>query len=93
MSTKEKVIHVLTKLFCIGTVICLATGLLAFALYIVAFIIGGSSAAALCAFVFNKLLPVLYRVSAVFALIGLVKMYLIGEKTFVLTKPEKEKSE
>lgn len=71
---------VLLKLFAYGIIACLFAGGLSLAGYIIALIIGGDSAVALCLWVFKTYLPWVIKATSIFTLIGLIGMYLSKQK-------------
>ncbi len=58
---------------------------------VAAIIIGGDTAAKICDFIYKDLYPHIIYLSSVSILIGLVKMYVAGQKALV--PPKKKKSE
>lgn len=77
---REKIVTVLSYIYGIGISVSLFAGALSLIGYIVAFIMGGEAAAAICVFIYKKLYPVIIYISSVSILIGLLKMYVAGEK-------------
>lgn len=80
---KEKTAKLLAYIYGVGIAVALFAGALSFLGYVAAIIIGGPTAADICAFIYKKIYPVLFYISSVSVLLGLVKMYLCGEKTMV----------
>lgn len=80
---KEKVAKTLAYIYAVGIAVALFAGALSFLGYVAAIIIGGESATAICVFIYKKVYPVLFYISSVSVVLGLVKMYLSGEKTMV----------
>ena len=80
---KEKTANILAYIYGAGIAVALFAGALSFVGYIAAIIIGGPTATEICAFIYKKIYPVLFYISSVSVLLGLVKMYLCGEKTMV----------
>lgn len=81
---KKQFERVCTSVFSVLLMICLLLGLLAAAGFILAFLAGGETAVSICAFLNNKMLPAIYVAGAFLAILGVVKMYLAGEKSFFL---------
>ena len=57
--------------------------------YIGALIIGGDTAALICTILYKRIIPIIIYLSTVMVLLGLVTMYLAGEKA--LTPSNKKK--
>lgn len=85
----KKISSVLKKLFGYGIMIMLFAGGLTFFGYVVALIIGGDTAGAICAFIYDKFIPVIVYITSILVLLGLVAMYLNGE--MALTAESKKK--
>lgn len=75
----KKIADVIQVVFGYGMFICLFLGGLSFLGYLVAFVIGGETAASICKFIYKGLYPHLIRLSSTMILLGLLKMYLLGE--------------
>ena len=74
--------------------IALFAGGLSFFGYLAALIIGGETAAQICLFIYKTLYPILFYFSSGVVLLGLVKMYVAGEKSMAPGKrPAKNKKE
>jgi len=73
-----------------GIMLALLIGGLTFLGYVVALIVGGSAAAAICTFIYKTLYPILVYGSSVLVLLGLLTMYLKGEKALSSSKKEKK---
>ena len=74
-----------------GIMICLFVGGLTFFGYVVALIVGGDPAAAICMFLYMQVIPVMIYVNAVMILLGLLSMYLAGETALTSSNKEKKK--
>lgn len=72
-----------------GIMISLFAGGLTFFAYLIALIIGGDTAALICEVTYKQVIPVIVKISTSMILLGLVCMYLSGEKS--LTPSEKKK--
>ena len=83
----KKISNVLKTVFGYGIMIALFAGGLTFFGYVAALIIGGDTAAAICAFIYENIIPVIIYMAVIMVLLGLVTMYLAGE---VALKPEKK---
>lgn len=86
----KKISDVLKLVFGYGVMITLFVGALSFFAYVVALIIGGETAAVICDFVYNVILKITIYVSTVTILLGLVAMYLAGEKALTPSKRNKK---
>ncbi len=75
---------ILKKIYGYGIFFSLFLGGLSVLAYLVALIVGGDAAAALCSFVYKKLYTYLIVGTDIFVLLGLLSMYLVGEKTMML---------
>lgn len=64
-----------------GVMITLFAGGLSFFGYVAALIIGGDTAAAICNFISKQYNPVIIYAASVTVLLGLLCMYLAGEKS------------
>jgi hypothetical protein len=72
-----------------GIMITLFAGGLTFFAYLIALIIGGDIAALICEITYKHVIPVIVKISTSMILLGLMCMYLSGEKS--LTPSEKKK--
>jgi hypothetical protein len=86
----KKVSKVLLTIFSIGVIATLFAGALAFLGYVVALIIGGETATALCAFIYKQYFPWVIRVCSVAVGFGLVGMYFDKKKALVMNVTESE---
>lgn len=89
----KKLSAVLKSIFGYGIMICLFAGGLTFFGYVAALIIGGDTAAAICTFLYKTVIPVIIYLSVIMVLLGLVAMYLNGEKALTPEKKESKKHE
>lgn len=76
----KKVTDILLKVFGIGVCFCLFAGGFSILGYVVALIIGGETATAICTFIFKKYLPLIIRFTSIFTGVGLLGMYLSHQK-------------
>lgn len=88
---REKLAKVLTYIYGTGIAVALFAGAISFLGYLVALIVGGQTAKDICEFIYKKYYPIIVYISSVTVLLGLVKMYVAGEKTLV--PPKKKKKE
>lgn len=70
-------------LFGYGIMVTMMLGAVLFIGYLTAIIIGGERAAVICVFLYKKLVPVMVYMSTIMIVIGLLAMYLSGEKALV----------
>ena len=91
MTIRQKIANVLGTVYGIGILIALFCGGLSFLGYLAAFIIGGETATAICVFIYKTAYPILFYFSSAVVLLGLVKMYVAGEKSMVPTKRQPPK--
>ena len=87
---REKTAKVLSYVYAIGISIALFVGALSLLGYLVAIIIGGDTATAICTFIYKEIYPKIIYLSSCSVLIGLVKMYVAGEKSLVPPKKKKQ---
>ena len=85
----KKLTEICKSVFGYGIMITLFAGGLTFFAYLIALIIGGDTAAWICEITYKQVIPIIVKVSTVMILLGLVCMYLGGEKS--LTPSEKKK--
>ncbi|MBQ7321834.1 MAG: hypothetical protein IJW99_07035 [Clostridia bacterium] len=89
----KKVSGVCKQIFGIGIAVSLFMGALVFLGYVVALAIGGDIAAAICVFLYKKIVPIMIYISTTMVLLGLVAMYLAGELALTANKKKAAKSE
>lgn len=83
---RQKISRGLAYIYGFGISIALFVGALSFFGYIAAIIIGGETATNICRYIYKEIYPILFQISSISVLIGLVKMYVAGEKTMVPSK-------
>lgn len=86
----KKIADKLKLIFGYSIMITLFVGGLTFFGYLAALIIGGDIATAICVFIYKKIIPVMIYVSTVTVLLGLLAMYLAGEKSLTPSKRNKK---
>lgn len=89
----KKLSNVLKTIFGYGIMISLFAGGLTFFGYVVALIIGGDVATAICTVIYKNIFPVIIYLSVIMVLLGLVAMYLAGEKALTPEKKHAKKHE
>lgn len=87
----KKISSMLKTIFGYGIMICLFTGGLTFFGYLAALFIGGNVAAAVCAFIYETIIPYIIYASTILVLLGLVAMYLNGEMALTAGKKNEKK--
>lgn len=88
-----KLASVLKTVFGYGIMLSLFAGGLTFFGYLAALIIGGDVAVTICEVIYKTIFPIIIKISTVMVLLGLVTMYLSGEKALVADKKESHKHE
>ena len=78
--TLKKISDVFKLIFGYGIMIVLFAGGLTFFGYVIALIIGGDTATAICIWIYKSFIPVIIYASTTLILFGLLTMYLAGEK-------------
>lgn len=76
----KKISDVCKLIFGWGIMIVLFAGGLTFFGYVIALIIGGETATALCTWIYKSFIPIIIYASTILILFGLVTMYMAGEK-------------
>ena len=87
----KKISNVLRVIFGYGIMVCLFAGGLTFFGYVVALIIGGDTAAAICEVIYKQIIPIIIKASTILVLLGLAVMYLNGEKALTSNKKKSSK--
>ncbi|MBE6038981.1 MAG: hypothetical protein E7218_07285 [Anaerofustis stercorihominis] len=88
-SMLNKIADIFRIIFGYGIMITLFVGGATFFGYLAALIIGGETAAAICTFIYKKLVPVMIKTTTSLVLLGLVTMYLSGEMALTAAKKNK----
>lgn len=87
---KEKTAKILTKIAGWGLLLCLAVGLGLFLVFLAASFMPEETAKAVTAFIKKPFLPYTYHTTVFFGLLGLIGMYLRGQKTMLMKNEKKE---
>lgn len=87
----KKLSNVLRTIFGYGIMISLFAGGLTFFGYAAALIIGGETAAAICAFLYKQIIPAVIYLAVSMVLLGLLAMYLNGEVALTSEKKTAKK--
>ena len=87
----KKVSNVCKWIFGYGIMITLFMGGLTFVGYLIALIIGGEVATAICTFISKQVNPIMIYTSTIMVLFGLLTMYLAGEKALTSEKKKYSK--
>ena len=85
--TMKKLSDKLKIVFGYGIMLTLFVGGLTFFGYMAAVIIGGETAAMICAVIYEKIVPVMVYATTCLVIFGLITMYLAGE--YALTAKKK----
>ena len=85
----DKIAHILGWIFGYGLMISLFLGGMSFFGYVVALIVGGETAEAICTFIYKTLYPWLVVGTSVIVLLGIIKKYLNGEVALAASKKKK----
>lgn len=80
----KKVSKIFLTIFSIGILVTLFAGALSLAGYIVALIIGGETAATLCAFIYTQYFPWVIKICSIAVGFGLIGMYFDKKKALVV---------
>ena len=80
----KKLNNILENLFAYGVLIALFAGALAGVGFVVAFIIGGETATALCYFIHKEYFPVVIQICSIATGCGLVTMYIQKKKALTM---------
>ena len=86
----KKISEVMKSFFGYGIMVCLFAGGLLFFGYVLALIIGGETATAICVFLYKKIVPVMIYATNILILLGIVAMYLAGELALTSTGKKKK---
>ena len=88
--TLKKISDVFKLIFGYGIMIVLFAGGLTFFGYVIALIIGGETATAICTWIYKSFVPVMIYATTILILFGLLTMYLAGEKALTPGKKNKK---
>ncbi len=77
------------KIYGVSIMVCLFAGGMTFLGYVIALFIGGPVAEQICVFVYKSIVPVVIYVSSITVLLGLISMYLCGEKALSIKKDKR----
>ncbi|MBQ9968183.1 MAG: hypothetical protein IJO88_05625 [Oscillospiraceae bacterium] len=86
----QKIAKVAGVVYGYGIMLALVIGGLSFFGYVAALIVGGNTAAAICDFIYKQLYPILVYGSSAIVVLGLIIMYLKGEKALSAEKKKKD---
>ena len=89
----KKVSKIMLTLFSIGVLLTLFAGVLALLGYIVALVIGGETATALCSFIYTQYFPWVIRICSVAVGFGLIGMYFDKKKALVVNTTDTDEEE
>ena len=89
----KKLSDILKTIFGYGIMVSLFAGGLTFFGFVAALIIGGETGTAISVFIQKSIFPVIIYLSVIMVLLGLVAMYLAGEKALTPEKKHAKKHE
>lgn len=89
----HKIASVLEWLIGISFAVCLFAGALGFIGYLIAFCIGGDTAAAICGWIFDTYYKCLIKIGTITTVVVFLKTYLSGEANWVNPFKSKKKEE
>ena len=87
----KKIANVCKLIFGYGIAVVLFAGGLTFFGYMIALIIGGETATAICTWIYKKFVPIMVYATTILILFGLFSMYLAGEKALTPDKKSAKK--
>ena len=91
---RKKIANILSYIYGTGILLALLVGGITCLGYVVAFVVGGDTAEQICVFIYKSIYPVLFYFSSGVVLLGLLKMYIAGEKSMAPSKrPAQNKAE
>lgn len=82
----KKISEICKLVFGYGIMIVLFAGGLTFFGYLAALIVGGDAAAVICEVIYKKIVPVIIYATNILIIMGLLTMYLAGEKALTTNK-------
>ena len=88
----KKLSTILKTIFGYGIMLTLFVGGLTFFGYAAALIIGGDIATAICTFIYEQIVPIMIYVTTCLVLLGLVAMYMAGEKALLPGSKKKKEA-
>ena len=86
----KKYADILLKIFAYGIIACLFAGGLSRVGYAIGLVIGGETATSLCAWIFKTYLAWVIKATSLFTGIGLLGMYLSGQKALTASSIEQK---
>lgn len=89
----NKTIGICRLIFGYGIMLTLFAGGLTFFAYLVALVIGGDTATAICTFTYKQFIPVIVYITTCLILFGLVIMYFAGEKALTVGRKKASSEE
>ena len=86
----KRFVEILKMIFGYGIMITLFAGGLTFFGYLAALFIGGTTATAICTFIYKQIIPIIIYASTIMVLLGLLIMYLSGQTALTPSKKSKK---
>ncbi len=87
----RKIAETLQVVFGYGIMLCLFAGGFTFFGYLVALVVGGDTAVAICDFIYKDFFPVVIKISNIMVILGLLIMYMKGEVSLTINNKQKKK--
>ncbi len=88
-SILKKIADILQLVFGYGIFVCLFAGGFTFFGYIAAIVIGGEAGEMICEVIYKIIFPVIIKTSTIMVMLGLLVMYLKGERALDVEKRSK----
>ena len=86
----KKISDIILKIFSVGITLCLFAGGISLVGFVVALIIGGETATAICVFIHKTYFPWVITLTTVFSGLGLLGMYINKVKSLTFVSKESE---
>lgn len=83
---KAKIAKICNIIFSYGMLLSLFVAFLLFVSFVVSFFLGDNAAATLTTFMYKTVIPKTYVFAVIVSLIGIIGMYLRGEKAMIMGK-------
>ena len=90
-TVRTKIVNTLSYIYGVGIMIALFVGAASVLGYVFAIIVGGQLANDICTYIYKTIYPILFFFSSSVVLLGLIKMYVAGEKSLSPKKKTADK--
>ena len=87
---KNKLYTVLNKIYGFSMIFAFFLGFLPVIPFVIAILIGGSMGESISLFMYNKVYPIAFVMASVAVVVGLIAMYIRGEKSLSVESYEKK---